>query len=104
MLDLMRNLIGGGHDARVDGATARKLVADGATLLDVRTPEEFAAGSVTQAKNIPVQVLAQRLDEVAKDQPVVVFCRSGGRSAKAAGMLQRAGYQAFDAGGIGNLQ
>ncbi len=66
----------------------------GALLLDVRTREEFAAGHVTGAVNIPVQELDARLKELPekKDQPIVVYCRSGARSAKAAKLLQQAGY------------
>ena len=103
MLDFMRNILGGNGGRRVDGPTAHDLVAKGATLLDVRTPEEFSGGSVAKAKNIPVQVLDGRMAEVPKGKPVVVFCRSGGRSAQAAGMLENAGYEVYDAGGIGAL-
>jgi rhodanese-related sulfurtransferase len=75
----------------------RKWVAEGATLLDVRTPEEFAAGHVDGARNIPVQVLGGRLRDVPKGR-VVVYCRSGGRSASAAALLRQAGYEVFDVG------
>jgi phage shock protein E len=89
--------------ARIDGAEAKRLVAEGALLLDVRTPDEYAAGHVGGAVNIPVQVLGQRLSEVgAKDRPVVVYCKSGGRSARAAAELRQAGYAVHDLGGIGN--
>jgi phage shock protein E len=88
---------------RVDGAQAKKLVDGGALLLDVRTPEEFASGHVGGAVNIPVQVLGQRLAEVgSKDREVVVYCKSGGRSARAATELRQAGYKVHDLGGIGN--
>jgi rhodanese-related sulfurtransferase len=82
------------------GAEARRLVGAGAVLLDVRTPEEFADGHVDGARNIPVQGLAGRLAEVGdKGTPVVVYCRSGGRSATAARMLKGAGYTTvFDLG------
>jgi rhodanese-related sulfurtransferase len=89
--------------ARIDGGEAKRLVAEGALLLDVRTPAEYAAGHVDGAVNIPVQVLGQRLGDVgAKDRPVVVYCQSGGRSARAAAELRQAGYTAHDLGGIGN--
>jgi len=103
MLDLIRNILGTPDDRLVDGATAHDLVAKGATLLDVRTPQEFANGSVAKAKNIPIQALQNRLDEIDKEHPVVVFCRSGGRSATAAGVLAASGFRVFDAGGIGRL-
>lgn len=74
---------------------ARRLVnEEGALLLDVRTPEEFASGHLPGAVNVPVDQLPRRLDEVgSKDKPVVVYCRSGRRSAIAAETLQGGGFQ-----------
>lgn len=78
---------------------ARELVAAGAVLLDVRTPAEFAGGHVEGAINIPVQDLERRLGELNGRGPnVVVYCRSGGRSATAAVLLARAGFQVEDIG------
>lgn len=78
---------------RVDGAEARRLVSDGAVLLDVREPEEFAAGHLEGAINIPVDELGSRVGELgAKDRAVVVYCRSGRRSADALGTLKAAGF------------
>lgn len=72
---------------------ARQLVAAGAVLLDVRSPEEFHQGHPEPARNIPVQELPQRLSEVGPPgTKVVVYCASGGRSAMAAGLLVRSGY------------
>jgi rhodanese-related sulfurtransferase len=71
---------------------ARRLVANGATLLDVRTPGEFAEGHLPGALNIPVQSLSSRLGEVPKDKPVVVYCRSGQRSGSAKRLLKDAGF------------
>jgi len=51
--------------------------------------------------NISVDQLAQRLSEIPKDKPVVLYCRSGNRSNQAAQILERAGYsQIYDLGGI----
>jgi rhodanese-related sulfurtransferase len=70
-------------------------------LVDVRTPEEFASGHIAGAVNIPVDELAQRLNEVPQDKPVVLYCRSGNRSGQAAQILDQAGYpQIYDLGGI----
>lgn len=82
--------------ARVDGAQARRLVTAGAVLLDVRTPEEFRAGHIAGAINIPVDALAARTSELPRDRPVVVYCRSGKRSARAAAMLE--GREVHDLG------
>lgn len=70
-------------------------------LLDVRTPEEFASGHIPGAVNIPVEALANRLSEVPQTQTVVVYCRSGNRSATASQILAEAGYSSiYDLGGI----
>jgi rhodanese-related sulfurtransferase len=82
-------------------------------LLDVRTPEEFAAGHVPGARNLSHDQLAAHLDELqaAKDagQEIVVYCRSGRRAASALQVLRAAGfrklahlegdYQGWDAAG-----
>lgn len=73
-------------------------------VLDVRTPEEYASGHVPKALNIPVQELSQRHAELgAKDTPIVIYCRSGARSATAAGLLRKLGYSNLtDIGGMSN--
>ncbi|MCI0574363.1 MAG: rhodanese-like domain-containing protein [Myxococcaceae bacterium] len=73
---------------------AHEMAAQGATLLDVRTPEEYVQGHLPGARNIPVQVLSQRLDDVGpRETPVIVYCAAGGRSATAAELLKRAGFR-----------
>jgi phage shock protein E len=70
-------------------------------LVDVRTPEEFASGHIEGAINIPVQELQTRLTELPTGEPVVLYCRSGNRSAQAATILGAADFeQVFDLGGI----
>jgi phage shock protein E len=88
----------------VSSAEARRLVQGGAVLLDVRTPGEFTSRHIDGALNIPVQELDRRMGELGqKDRPVVVYCRSGSRSARAAQMLKRAGYSAVhDLGAMGS--
>jgi phage shock protein E len=84
---------------------AHALVKQGAVLLDVRTPGEFAGGHVEGAINIPVQELEEKLASVPakKDQPVVVYCHSGRRSASAKQILDKAGYlKVSDLGGMSN--
>ena len=72
---------------------ARRLVAAGAKLVDVRSPEEFAAGHLPGARNIPVDELTSRLEEIGpRDLSVVVYCATGGRSASAARLLAGAGF------------
>jgi len=88
----------------VTGAEAKALVHQGALLLDVRSPDEFAAGHLDGALNIPVDALPDRLAEVEpKDRPVVVYCRSGARSKKARALLLERGWTKVEnLGGMGN--
>lgn len=83
---------------RISPADAHAKVESGALLLDVRTAGEFAAGALPGAKNIPVQSLASRLGELAKDRPIVVYCASGMRSASALSLLEKHGFEAYDLG------
>lgn len=64
-------------------------------VLDVRTPEEYAAGHLPGAVNIPHDQLAGRLGELseARDRDIVVYCRTGRRSAEALGVLDEAGFK-----------
>ena len=75
--------------------SARNLVAEGARLLDVRSPEEFAGGHLPGAIHIPVDELQARIYELEpRDAGVVVYCRSGRRSARAAELLRTSGFDA----------
>lgn len=65
-------------------------------LVDVRTPAEYAEAHAEGAINIPVQELPRRMGELQRSRPVVVYCRSGARSAAAATMLRSAGYAVED--------
>lgn len=78
----------------IDAKQAQNMVQQGALLLDVRQPEEYAALHAPDAQLIPLGDLPSRLPEIAayKDQPIVVICRSGRRSAKAVDLLREAGY------------
>jgi rhodanese-related sulfurtransferase len=77
----------------VDVKTAQSMVSQGALLLDVREPGEYAAVHAVNAKLLPLGQVESRLQELEafKDQPVAVICRSGRRSAQAVAMLQEAG-------------
>ena len=69
-----------GAVAQTETRDPHQLVTAGATLLDVRTPEEFAEGHLEGAVLIPVAELSTRLSEIPRDRPVVAYCRSGARS------------------------
>lgn len=83
---------------RISGADARAKVEEGALLLDVRSEMEFGSGALPGAKNIPVQSLGARLSELEKSRPVVVYCASGMRSARAKSLLASSGFEVFDLG------
>jgi rhodanese-related sulfurtransferase len=77
----------------IKGGDARRLVAGGAKLLDVRSPGEFAAGHLPGAVNIPVDALERRLAELGpKDGTIVLYCASGARSAQAKRALVAKGF------------
>lgn len=79
--------------------------APGAQVIDVRTPEEFASGHLDGAVNLDWTggVLEQRMAELDKDAPALLYCASGRRSAEAAKALRDAGFSNVSdlAGGIG---
>src|SRR5215207_9978860 len=82
-----------GRGREVQGGEARRLVAAGARLLDVRSPEEYAGDHLPGALNIPVQELDRRMAEVGPlDGEVILYCRSGSRSARATELLRRHGF------------
>jgi phage shock protein E len=84
---------------RVGGADAVDLVRDrDAILVDVRTPGEFAAGHIDGAINVPLQTLPGGAEAIDAERPVVVYCRSGARSARAGRILAERGYDVSDLG------
>lgn len=87
----------------ITAADAKALVQKGAVLVDVRTPEEFAGGHIEGALNIPIDDLDARKGELKKDADIVVYCRSGGRSARGKALLAGAGYsKVHDLGAMSN--
>lgn len=86
-------VLAGGGDP-VIAKQAWPMIDQGALLIDVRTAEEFAAGHITGAINIPWQETDKLMDAIGPDlqRQVVVYCRSGNRSGKAMVVLQNKGY------------
>jgi rhodanese-related sulfurtransferase len=83
-----------GEAKEVSREKARKLIDEGAQLIDVRADHEWEAGRIAGAAHVPLPQLPQRLEEIDKGRPVVVYCRGGNRSTMAADALAEAGYDA----------
>jgi rhodanese-related sulfurtransferase len=81
-------------DAAVSPAEAARLIKHqkDLQLIDVRTQAEFADGHLAGARLIPVQEIAQRLAEIDKQKPVLLYCHTGLKSGKALTILQDHGY------------
>ena len=64
-----------------------------AQLIDVREANEFEAGHILGARNIPMSQMKMRMKEIRSDLPVYLYCQSGMRSGRAAQFLYRKGYK-----------
>ena len=69
------------------------------TLLDARTPQEYAGGHIEDFRNVPVDELRDRLDEIEPGKPVYVICQSGLRSYIACRILAGHGYETYNFSG-----
>ena len=86
-------------------ADFKALLAQGAILVDVRTPEEFRGGHLDGSLNIPVQIIQSKVADLKKKgKPVIAVCRSGARSGMAVGILKSAGIEAYNGGPWNALQ
>jgi rhodanese-related sulfurtransferase len=92
-----------GEGREVSREEARKLIEEGAQLVDVRAEHEWDAGRIAGATHLPLAELAERAGEIDVDRPVVLYCRGGNRSTMAAQALTDAGYDAakLDEGIVG---
>lgn len=69
-----------------------------ATIVDVRTPVEFMGGHVANSKNIPLNEIPERIEELKKMNHLILCCASGGRSGQAARYLQQNGISCENGG------
>jgi rhodanese-related sulfurtransferase len=100
MLALFKKLFSGGPKADL-GA----LMADGAIILDVRTPGEYASGHIKGSINMPLNTLPMQMAKLKKDKPVITCCASGMRSGSARSTLLANGFQeVYNAGSWFNLK
>jgi rhodanese-related sulfurtransferase len=84
------------------GAVPAVAVADlpaDAAMLDVREPDEWAAGHAPTARHLPMSQLTARIAELPDDDPLYVVCRSGARSARVVAYLAGQGYPAVNVDG-----
>lgn len=84
---------------KTDNTQLSEIVKEGAFLVDVRSPAEFSAGSVKDAVNIPLDKLSSQLSKFKGKKNIVVFCRSGARSAQAKSILENKGFSNVINGG-----
>ena len=89
----------GGLPAFVSVDEAHQMYEEGTFVLDVRTPEEWNEFHAPNTTLIPLDELASRVDELPKDQPIVVVCRSGNRSQTGRDILLQAGFDATSVNG-----
>lgn len=80
--------------SEVNTMEATRLMNEEALLLDVRDDNEWATGRLPNARHIRLAELSNRLSELEKykDKPIVVYCRSGHRSARACALLKKSGF------------
>jgi len=94
MIALIKSLLGLGEKVNV-----KELIANGAIVLDVRSPAEFKDGHMKGAINFPLQNLNSQMNKLKKDQVIVTCCRSGSRSGMAKRLLKSHGFQQVHNGG-----
>lgn len=73
-------------------AMAAGAKANGARLVDVRTPEEYAQGHINGSVNVPLDTLPGGAAILGKSDKIYVYCRSGARSGRAAAVLRGSGF------------
>lgn len=86
-------------NSKAANETLAKVVNEGAFLVDVRGPGEFAGGSAKGAVNIPLDTITQHLNKFNGKKEIVVFCRSGNRSSSAKNILEQNGFKNVTNGG-----
>lgn len=93
---LMWPLVKGATGGALSPSGAVQLInREKAVVIDVCDPQEFSAGHIGGARNVPLAQLEKRLPEVVKNKavPVILVCASGGRSVRAQGIARKLGYE-----------
>jgi rhodanese-related sulfurtransferase len=94
MLTKIKKLLGIGPHTDL-----KEILAQGATLVDVRTREEYAGGHIPGSINIPLNNLESNLSKIPKNKAVITCCASGMRSGAAKSLLSGKGYAEVHNGG-----
>ncbi|MCT9869194.1 rhodanese-like domain-containing protein [Paenarthrobacter aurescens] len=94
LMDTVRKAFGKPYKT-IDVARAKELLGSGATLIDVRSAQEWRTGRAPQAKHVPLDRLQTSTSGIQKSRPVIAVCASGVRSASAARLLAANGYDAY---------
>ena len=96
-MSILEQLFGG--STKVD---LQQIIDEGAFLVDVRTPGEFAVGHVKGSENIPLNNIISHLHKFKNRKNIIVFCQSGGRSGQAKTILEQNGFTNVINGGTWN--
>ena len=82
-----------------------EFIEKGAIIIDVRSVGEFQGGHIKGSKNIPLNTIESKINEIKKtSKPVIACCASGMRSAQATSILKQNGIEAINGGGWSSLQ
>lgn len=85
--------------------TIQEFIEKEAIIIDVRTTGEFASGHIKGSKNIPLDQISTKINEIKKlNKPVITCCRSGMRSGQAALTLKQHGVECTNGGGWDSLE
>jgi phage shock protein E len=85
--------------------SVKEYMDKGAVIIDVRTVGEFREGHIKNSKNIPLDNIFSKVNEIKRlEKPVIVCCRSGMRSAQAASILKNSGIDVMNGGGWQSLE
>jgi rhodanese-related sulfurtransferase len=83
----------------------QEFLEKGAVIIDVRSPGEFSGGHIKGSKNIPLNEIGSKINEIKKlNKPVIACCASGMRSSQATSILKQNGIDAINGGGWQSLQ
>lgn len=96
-MNILQQLFGRGSSVNLG-----EIIKEGALLVDVRTPGEFASGHVQGSVNIPLDKLSSQLSKFKNQKNIIVFCQSGGRSGQAKTILEQNGFTNVINGGSWN--